>query len=67
MCLEVLIVVEEGWALKTVGGSTGSIHTIGHAWWTTGEHADLWQQDVLLLEVVEECVEVWTAKVGDGA
>ena len=43
MCLEVLIVVEEGWSLKAVGSSTGSIHTIGHAWWTTGEHADLWQ------------------------
>ena len=67
MCLEVFIMVEEGWALKAVGGSTGSIHTIGHPWWTTGEHADLWQQDVLLLEVVKERVEVWTAKVGDGA
>ena len=59
--------VEEGWAFIAVGGSTGSVHTIGHAWWTTGEHANLWQQDVLLLEVVEKRVEVWTAKVGDGA
>ena len=59
--------VEEGWAFIAVGGSTGSIHANGHAWWTTGEHADLWQQDVLLLEVVKERVEVWTPKVGDGA
>jgi hypothetical protein len=59
--------VEEGRAFETVNGSTGSFHTIGHARWATGEHTNLGQQAVLLLKVVEELVEVWTAKVSDGA
>ena len=59
--------VDKGWALKAVGGSTGVFHTIGHAWWTTGEHTDLWQEEVFFLEVVEEGVEVGATKVGDGA
>ena len=58
--------VEEGRTLETVGGSAGSLHTISHPWWTTGEHTNLGEKDVLLLEVVEELVEVWTTKVGDG-
>ena len=65
-CLEVLKVVDKGWALKVVGGSTGFIHTIGHAWWTTGEHTDLWKAEVFFLEVVKEDVKVRAAKVGDG-
>ena len=58
--------VEEGRTLKAVGGSAGSLHTIGHPRWTAGEHTDLGKKDVLLLEVVKELVEVWTTKVGDG-
>jgi len=60
-------VVDKGWALKAVGGSTGSFHTIGHAWWTTGEHTNLWKEEVLLLKVVKEGIEVWPTKMGDGA
>lgn len=56
----------EGRTFKAVGGSAGSLHTIGHARRATGEHTNLGQQDVLLLEVVKELVEVWTAKVSDG-
>ena len=66
MALEVLVVVEEGRSLEAVGGSAGSLHTVGHAWGTAGEHANLGKQDVFLLEVVKELVEVWTPKVGDG-
>ena len=58
--------MEEGRAFKAVGGSTGSLHAIGHAWGPTGEHTNLGQKDVLLLEVVKELVEVWTPKVSDG-
>ena len=59
--------MEEGRALEAVGGSTGSLHAVGHARGTTGEDTDLGQQDVLLLKVVKELVEVWTTKVGDGS
>ena len=59
--------MEEGWPLKAVCGSAGLLHAIRHARWTAGEHANLWQQDVVLLEAVEELVEVRTTKVGDGA
>ena len=65
--LEVLEVVEEGWPLEAVRGSTGFFHTVCHPWWTAGEHTDLRKQDVVLLEAVEELVEVRTAKVGDRA
>ena len=59
--------VEEGRPLKAVGGSASSLHTIGHARGTTGEHTNLGKQDVLFLKVVEELVEVWTPEVGDGS
>ena len=62
--LEVLIVVDEGWTLKAVGGSAGSLHTIGHSRWSTREDTNLGKEDVLFLEVVEKLVEVWTTKVG---
>ena len=62
--LEVLIVVDEGWTLKAVGGSTGSLHSIGHSRWSTREDTNLGKQDVLFLEVVKELVEVGTTKVG---
>ena len=65
--LEVLIVVEEGWSLISVCGGTGFLHTIGHSRRATGEHANLWKQDVVLLKAVKELVEVGTAKVGDRA
>ena len=58
--------VKEGWTLEAVGGSTGSLHSIGHSRWSTREDTDLGKEDVLLLEVVEEGVEVGTTKVGDG-
>ena len=57
----------EGRTFKAVGSSAGSLHTVGHARWATGEHTNLGQQDVLFLEVVKELVEVWTAEVSDGA
>ena len=63
--LEVLKVVKEGRSFVAVGGSAGSLHSIGHAWGATGEHSNLGKEDVLLLQVVEELVEVWTTKVGD--
>ena len=56
----------EGGPFKAVGSSASSLHTVGHAWGTTGEHTNLGKKDVLLLEVVKELVEVWTAEVGDG-
>ena len=64
--LEVLVVVDEGWTLKAVGGSAGSLHTIGHSRWSTREDTDLGKEDVLFLEVIEEGSEVRTTKVGDG-
>ena len=56
--------MDEGWALKAVGGSTGSLHSIGHSRWSTREDTNLGQENVLFLEVVEELVEVRTTKVG---
>ena len=58
--------VDEGWTLKAVGGSTGSLHSIGHSRWSTREDTNLGKKDVLFLEVIKEGVEVWTTKVGDG-
>ena len=52
--LEVLIVMKEGWTLEAVGGSTGSLHSIGHSRWSTREDTDLGKEDVLFLEVVKE-------------
>ena len=63
--LEVFIMVKEGRSFKAVGGSAGSLHSIGHAWGATGEHSNLGKEDVLFLQVVEELVEVWTTKVCD--
>lgn len=59
--------VDKGWAIVAIGGCTGIFHTIGHAWWTTGEHTNLWQGEVFFLEVVKEGVEVRSTKMGDGA
>ena len=59
--------VEECRTFEAVDSSASSLYTIGHAWWATGEHTNLGQQDILLLKVVKELVEVWTAKVGGGA
>ena len=59
--------MEEGWAFKTVGDGTSSLHTIGHPWWTAGEHTNLRQKDVLFLKVVEELVEVWTTEMSDSS
>ena len=56
--------VDEGWTLKAIGGSTGSLHSIGHSRWSTREDTNLGKEDVLFLEVVEELVEVRTTKVG---
>ena len=56
--------MEEGWALEPVRGSTCLLHSIGHARWTTGEHTNLGQEDVIFLEAVKELVEIRTAKVG---
>lgn len=64
--LEVFIVMKEGRSFKAVGGSAGSLHTIGHSRWSTREDTDLGKEDVLFLEVVEEGIEVRTTKVGDG-
>ena len=59
--------VVESRSLEAVGGGTGSLHTIGHARRATGEHTNLGEQDVLLLEVVKELVEVRTSEVIDGS
>ena len=56
--------VDEGWTLEAVGGSTGSLHSIGHSRWSTREDTDLGKEDVLFLEVVKELVKVGTTKVG---
>ena len=58
--------MDEGRTLKAVGGSTGSLHSIGHSRWSTREDANLGKKNVLFLEVVEELVKVGTTKVGDG-
>ena len=57
--------VVEGWTFEAVGGSTGSLHSIGHSRWSTREDTNLGEKDVLLLETVKELVEVWTTKVCD--
>ena len=57
--------VKEGGSLETVGSCTSSLHTIGHAWGTAGEHTNLGKKDVLFLEVVKELIKVWTTKVSD--
>ena len=62
--LEVLEMVDEGRTLKAVGGSTGSLHSIGHSRWSTREDTNLGKKNVLFLEVVKELVEVGTTKVG---
>ena len=64
--LEILIVMKEGRSFKAVGGSTGSLHSIGHSRWSTREDTNLGKEDVLFLEVIKEGVEVRTTKVGDG-
>ena len=56
--------VDESWTFKAVGGSTGSLHSIGHSRWSTREDTNLGKKDVLFLEVVKELVEVGTTKVG---
>ena len=33
--LEVLVMMDEGRTLETVGGSTGIVDTVGHSRWTT--------------------------------
>ena len=58
--------MKEGWTLEAIGGSTGSLHSIGHSRWSTREDTDLGKEDVLFLEVIKEGVEVGTTKVGDG-
>ncbi len=55
----------EGRSLKTVGGSAGSLHTIGHARGSAREHSNLGKKEIFFLEVVKELVEVWTTEVGD--
>ena len=56
--------VDEGWTLKAVGGSAGSLHSIGHPRWSTREDTNLGEENVLFLKVVKELVEVRTTKVG---
>ena len=56
----------EGRPLEPVGGSTGSVHSIGHPWGSTREHSNARKEDVLFLQVVKELVEVGTTEVGDG-
>ena len=62
--LEVFVVMKESWSLKAVGGSTGSLDSVGHSRRSTREDTNLGKEDVLFLEVVEELVEVGTTKVG---
>ncbi len=59
--------MEEGRALETVGSSTGILDPVGHARRSAGEHTNLGQKDVFLLEVVKEGVHVGTAEVGHRA
>ena len=58
--------MKEGRSFKAVGGSAGSLHSIGHSRWSTREDTDLGKEDVLFLEVVKEGIEVRTTEVGDG-
>ena len=58
--------VKEGRALEAVGGSASIFHTVGHPRWAAGEDTNLWQLDILFLQVVEEGLEVRATKVGDG-
>ena len=58
--------MKEGWSLKAVGGSTGSLHSVGHSRRTTREDTNLAKMDVVFLEDVKELVEVGTTKVSDG-
>ena len=63
--LEVFIVMKEGRSFKAVGGSAGSLHSIGHSRWSTREDTNLGKEDVLFLEIVKERIEVGTTKVSD--
>ena len=58
--------MEEGRALEAVGDCTSSLHSVGHAWRSAGEHTNLRQKAVLFLETVKELVEIWSPKVSDG-
>ncbi len=57
----------EGRSLKPIGGSTGSVHSVGHPWGAAGENSNTGQEDVLFLEVVKELVEVRTPEMSDGS
>ena len=65
--LKILKMVDERWPFKAVCCRAGLVHSGGHSRWSAGEHPDLWQDDMFLLEVVKECLEVRAAKVCDGA
>lgn len=65
--LEVLEVMVESRTFISVSSRTGSLNILSHSRWTTGEYTNLRQQVVLFLEVVEESVEVWSAKVSHRA
>ena len=59
--------VQEGWALEAVCGRTGFLHSISHPRRPAGEHTNLGQQDVILLEAVKELVEIGTSEVSHRA
>ena len=63
--LIVHVTVVEGRTLEAVGGSTGSLHSVGHSRWSTREDTNLGEENVLFLEVVKELVEIWTTEVGE--
>ena len=46
--------MDEGRSFKAVGGSAGSLHSVGHSRWSTREDANLGKEDVLFLEGVED-------------
>ena len=59
--------VDKGGPFKAICRRAGLIHSIGQTWRSTGEHSNLGQTNVLILEAVEEGLECRAAKVCDRA
>ena len=65
--LEDLVVMNKVWNLTLpVDRLATHAHRLGHGAWTAGEHANLADIAMLLLNKLQEATHVGTAKVVDG-
>lgn len=53
--------------MEAVSDGASRLHAVSHPRWTAGEHSNLRQLNILLLQTVEEQVEIRTSEMGDGA